>query len=329
MHSEVEKITRQQRIQRRGRPNHHAERHTIRLKRHKRNGSRCTIRRSPTKTIDQTRNTTRKNGRSTNVSTRSSTMDTCNVIMHYKKHPTLMRPYFGNANYYNPQHMAYPSRMKRKMTYKDYMYQLRKIAMEDVAPEVANFGESVQQLSKILLQGLRNFPNGNEHEVNILPGPAPLLSNIPRAMAAEGDNELHWLMPWSIWRTMRIMPLLSKLMTRGPELQWETYNPTPTEARALVQSATLRIPRYRLGENIPWNKKIYHMYNNRHRRYGLDELKQMTQKWITRNTIPTKAVAKEKAHWSSYLQALSDFAFKVPEETLYKDEIQSKQEVPY
>ena len=140
-----------------------------------------------------------------------------------------------------------------------------------------------------------------------LPGPAPLMSNVPRMMAAEGDNDIHWLLPWSIWRTMRIMPLLSKLMTRGPELQWETYNPTPVEARAMVQSATMRVPRYRLGENIPWNKRIYHMYNNNNGRYSTKELRDMTTKWITRNVPPTKKVAEEKGYWSKCLQELTNY----------------------
>ena len=187
--------------------------------------------------------------------------DIRNRIQYYRKHPTKMRPSYGNNNYYNLQDMTYPPRLKKR-TYKDYMQQLRRIAME-----LANFGESTYHLGRLLANSLRNFPNGNDGAPDVLPGPAPLLSNIPRQMAAEGDNNIHWLLPWSIWRTMRIMPLLSKLMTRGPELQWETYNPTPVEARALVQSATMRIPRYRLGENIPWNKKIYHMYNNNHGRY--------------------------------------------------------------
>ena len=179
--------------------------------------------------------------------------------------------------------------------------------MEDIAPEVANFGESTYHLGNLLLKSLRNFPNGEEQKVDMLWGPSPLMSNIPRQMAAEGDNDIHWLLPWSIWRTMRIMPLLSKLMTRGPELQWETYNPTPVEARALIQSATMMIPRYRLGENIPWNERTYHMYNNNHGRYGTNELKDMTAKWITPNERPTRAVAKEKSYWSKYLQELTNY----------------------
>ena len=236
--------------------------------------------------------------------------DIRNRIKHYRSHPTMMRPYFGNANYYNLQHMTYPPRLKKKMTYRDYFNQLHKIAMEDIAPEVASFAESANVLKQTLGASLRNFPYqfpyiGEYMWHEKLPGPAPLASNIPRQMAAEGDNEMHWLLPWSIWRTMRIMPLLAKLMTRGPELQYETYHPTPTEAKALVQSATLRIPRYRLGENIPWNKKIYHMYNNRNGRYVLDELRRMTAKWITRNVPPTKAVAHEKSFWSRYQAELS------------------------
>ena len=97
-------------------------------------------------------------------------------------------------------------------------------------------------------------------------------------------------------------------MTRGPELQWETYNPTPVEARALVQSAIMRIPRYRLGENISWNKKVYHMYNNNHGRCSTKELRDMTAKWITRNVPPTREVAKEKSYWSKYVQQLADYA---------------------
>ena len=93
--------------------------------------------------------------------------------------------------------MTYPPRI-RKRTYKDYMHQLRKIAMEDVAPEIANFGESTYHLGRLLANSLRNFPNGNEMHHEVLPGPAPLLSNIPRQMAAEGDNDIHWLLPWSI-----------------------------------------------------------------------------------------------------------------------------------
>ena len=184
----------------------------------------------------------------------TSREDIRNRIQHYRKHPTKMRPYYGNGNYYNLNDMTYPPRLKKR-TYKDCMHQLRKIAMEDIGPEVANFGESTYHLGDLLLKSLRNFPKGEEQRVDMLPGPSPLMSNIPRQMAAEGDNDIHWLLPWSIWRTMRIMPLLSKLMTRGPELQWETYNPTPVEARAMVQSATMRVPRYRLGENIPWNKR--------------------------------------------------------------------------
>ena len=184
--------------------------------------------------------------------------------------------------------------------------------MEDVAPELANIRESTMQLGKLLAGSICNYPyefpyNGGTQDQSRLPGPAPLRSNIPRLMAAEGDNDMHWLLPWSIWRTMRIMPLLSKLMTRGPELQWKTYNPTPEEARALVQSATMRVPRYRLGENIPWNKRVYHMYNNNHSRYGTKELRDMTTKWITRNVQPTKAVAEEKGYWSRYLQELTNY----------------------
>ena len=184
--------------------------------------------------------------------------------------------------------------------------------MEDIAPEVANIGETTWQLGKLLTGSLRNFPyefpySGDTEGQSRLPGPALLRSNIPRQMAAEGDNDIHWLLPWSIWRTMRIMPLLSKLITRGHELQWETYNPTPVEARALVQSATMRIPRYGMGENIPWNKRTYHMYNNNHGRYGTKELKEMTAKWITRNEPPTRAVAKEKSYWSKYLQQLTNY----------------------
>ena len=193
--------------------------------------------------------------------------DIRNRIEHLRKHPMKMRPYLGNINYYNLDQMTYEPRIRRRNHW-DYMKQLRKIAMEDIAPEIANFGETSWQLGKLLAGSLRNFPYGGDTPTEArLPGPAPLLSNIPRNMAAEGDPEMHWLLPWSIWRTMRIMQLLSKLMTRGPELQWETYHPGPVEARALVQSATMRIPRYRLGEKIPWNKKIYHMYNNHHGRY--------------------------------------------------------------
>ena len=248
----------------------------------------------------------------------TSREDIRNRIQYYRKHPTRMRPYFGNGNYCNLNDMTYQPRI-RKRTYKDYMYQLCKIAMEDVAPELANIGESTLQLGKLLQGSQRNyyyeFPYNSDAMKDgklkladsRLPGPAPLMSNIPRLMATEGDNDVHWLLPWSIWRTMRIMPLLSKLMTRGLELQWETYNPTPVEARAMVQSATMRVPRYRLGENIPWNKRIYHMYNNNHNRYGTKELRDMTAKWITRNVQPTKAVAEEKSYWSKYLQQLTNY----------------------
>ena len=248
----------------------------------------------------------------------TSREDIRNRIQYYRKHPTWMRPYYGNNNYYNLQDMTHPPRL-RKRTYKDYMNQLRKIAMEDVAPEIANIGESTMQLGKLLQNSLRNyyfeFPYNSDAMKDgkltltdsKLPAYAPLKSNIPRMMAAEGDDDVHWLLPWSIWRTMRIMPLLSKPTTRGPELQWETHNPTPVEARAMIQSATMRIPRYRLGENIPWNKRIYHMYNNNHGRYGTKELKDMTTKWISRNVPPMKKVAEEKSYWSKYLQELTNY----------------------
>ena len=230
--------------------------------------------------------------------------DIRNRIQHYMKHPTKMRPYMGNRGYYNLEDMTYPPRIRNR-TYKDYFHQLRKIAVEDMGPELANFGESTYQLGRLLGRSLRSFPYGMD-DANNLAGPSPLLSNIPGNMAAEGDNQIHWLLPWSIWRTMRIMPLLSKLMTRGPELQYETYHPTPVEARSLIQSATMRIPRYRLGENIPWNKRVYHMYNNNHGRYGTRQLREMTSKWITRNVPPTREVAQEKSYWSKYIQNLAE-----------------------
>ena len=209
-----------------------------------------------------------------------------------------MRLYFGN--YYNINDMTYPPRI-RKRSFGDYMKQLKKIAMEDIAPEVANFGESTYHLGRLLAGILRNFLYGGDVPgEERLPGPSPLMTNVRTQMAAEGDNDMHWLLPWSIWRTKQIMLLLSKLMTRGPELQWETYNPTPVEARALI-------PRYRLGENISWNKSVYHMYNNNHGRYGTRELRDMTAKWITRNKLPTIAVAKEKSYWSKYLQELTNY----------------------
>ena len=233
--------------------------------------------------------------------------DIRNRIHHYMKYPTKMRPYMSDRGYHNLEDMTYPPRIRQK-TYKDYFEQLRRIAVEDMGPAAIDFGRSTYDLGRLLGRSLRNFPNGDEMHHEVLPGPAPLLSNIPRNMAAEGDNDFHWLLPWGIWRTMRIMPLLAKLMTRGPELQYETYHPTPVEARSMIQSATMRIPRYRLGENIPWNKRVYHMYNNHHGRYGTKELRDMTAKWITRNVPPTRQVAEEKTYWSNYIQHLADTA---------------------
>ena len=46
------------------------------------------------------------------------------------------------------------------------MHQLRKIAMEDIGPEVANFGESTYHLGDLLLKSLRNFPKGEEQRAN-------------------------------------------------------------------------------------------------------------------------------------------------------------------
>ena len=76
----------------------------------------------------------------------------------------------------------------------------------------------------------------------------------------------------------------------------------------MIQSATMRIPRYRLGENVPWNKRIYHMYNNNHNQYGSKQLREMTAKWITRNTPPTKEVAQEKSYWAKFLQHYAEKA---------------------
>ena len=230
-----------------------------------------------------------------------------NRIEHYRKYPTRMRPYMGDRGYYNLEQMTYPRR-ERKRSYQDYFNQLRRIATEDAMPAMADFVDATGNLRDLFMQSLRNFPNGDMGTQSTLPGPSPLLSNIPRNMAAEGDNDIHWSLPWSIWRTMRIMPLLSKLMTRGPELQYETYHPTPVEARAMIQSATMRIPRYRLGENVPWNKRIYHMYNNNHNQYGSKQLREMTAKWITRNAPPTKEVAQEKSYWAKFLQHYAEKA---------------------
>ena len=40
--------------------------------------------------------------------------DIRNRIQHYRKHPTRMRPYFGNGNYYNLNDMTYPPRLKKR-----------------------------------------------------------------------------------------------------------------------------------------------------------------------------------------------------------------------
>ena len=67
-----------------------------------------------------------------------------------------------------------------------------------------------------------------------------------------------------------------------------------------MSSATMRIPTYRLGEQIPWNKKIYHVYSNGHRQYGTPLLRQMMTKWVVRNDPPTKAVTQDKSYWNSF-----------------------------
>ena len=82
----------------------------------------------------------------------------------------------------------------------------------------------------------------------------------------------------------------AKLMKRGPKLQYHTYNPTPVEIRAMMASAIMKIPTYRLGEQIPWNKTVYHAYNNRHGRYRPPTLSKIMAKWVTWSDPPARMV---------------------------------------
>ena len=102
---------------------------------------------------------------------------------------------------------------------------------------MANGGPMIEEatgdMTSLLGLSMRNFVVGEgEQQPN----------DATRVMNAEGGMNAHWLLPWSIQRTIAIMALLGELMTRGQELQWQTYQPTPVKERSMVVSVTMRIP---------------------------------------------------------------------------------------